>query len=152
MNNTIEVLPPAAQRSAPGILLHCGAETVARTALPEVLTPSGTDTWYPLPHADLLGEVLGQLDSAGFRLSASPTRSATKAHRYFGVLEVSLEGRSNDAGYGWVVGLRNSHDKVFPAGLVAGTSNCSCATISRSPVKSGSAASTPRTHGATCVT
>jgi len=24
-------------------------------------------------------------------------------------------------GHGWAVGLRNSHDKTFPAGLVAGT-------------------------------
>jgi hypothetical protein len=42
------------------------------------------------------------------------------------VLEVSLEGRSNDSGYGWVVDLRNSHDKVFPAGLVAGSNVFCC--------------------------
>jgi hypothetical protein len=28
--------------------------------------------------------------------------------------------------YAWVVGLRNSHDKTFPAGLVAGTSVFTC--------------------------
>lgn len=121
MNNTIEVLPPAAPRSAPGILLHCGAEPVARTSLNQVRTPSGTDSWYPLPHADLLGEVLGQLDSAGFRLVGETHALTHEGARYFGVLEITLPDRATDTDYGWIVGLRNSHDKVFPAGLVAGS-------------------------------
>jgi len=108
------------------MLLHCGAELVPRKGLAAVKTPKGTSSWYPLPHGDLLGEVLGQLDSAGFRLIGESHALNHEGHRYFGVLEVSLEGRSNDAGYGWVVGLRNSHDKVFPAGLVAGTRTMVC--------------------------
>lgn len=40
--------------------------------------------------------------------------------RYFGVFSISLPSRS-ETGVGWIVGLRNSHDKRYPAGLVAGT-------------------------------
>ena len=44
-----------------------------------------------------------------------------EGNRYFGILEVSPRGDIVANGHGWVVGLRNSHDKTFPAGLVAGT-------------------------------
>jgi hypothetical protein len=36
------------------------------------------------------------------------------------VLSVTLPGRKENE-FGWVVGLRNSHDQTYPAGLVAGT-------------------------------
>ena len=38
--------------------------------------------------------------------------------RYFGLLQVA--GQDAEGDFGLVVGLRNSHDKVFPAGLVVG--------------------------------
>jgi hypothetical protein len=121
---------------APGIMnTDQGCQFVPRNSLADVKTPGGTQSWYPLPHGDLLSEVLGQLDSAGFRLIGESHALSHDGARYFGVLEVSLEGRSNDSGYGWVVGLRNSHDKVFPAGLVAGTSVFCCDNLAFSGAK-----------------
>jgi hypothetical protein len=63
----------------------------------------------------------GNWDDAGFRLTAESHALSHEGARYFGVLEVSLPERTSDSDYGWIVGLRNSHDKIFPAGLVAGT-------------------------------
>lgn len=44
---------------------------------------------------------------------------------YFFVMVVRQPGQP-ERDYAWVVGLRNSHDKTFPAGLVAGTSVFAC--------------------------
>ncbi|BDS05401.1 hypothetical protein NT6N_04410 [Oceaniferula spumae] len=103
-----------------GMLLHCGAQVVDRQDLFEVATPHGTDTWYPLPHRSLVTEVEHQLQAAGFQLRGETHALTHDGSRYFGVIQVNLPTRSA-RDFGWVVGLRNSHDKSLPAGLVAGT-------------------------------
>lgn len=108
-----------------GMLLHCGAELVSRHQLFNVPTPRGTSTWYPLPHRALLEEVQTQLEGCGFAIGRESHALSHDGARYFGVMEVKLpEQPARD--YAWVVGLRNSHDKTFPAGLVAGTSVFTC--------------------------
>lgn len=124
-NQTIIEAPaaPAPARQAPpkGMLLHCGGVHVDRTAVRDVPTPAGTDTWFPLAHADLLTEVEGQLRGAGFAIHGEGHALSHEGLRYFGLFEVATpEGGSGD-GYSWVVGIRNSHDKSYPAGLVAGS-------------------------------
>jgi hypothetical protein len=49
-------------------------------------------------------------------------------HRYFGLLEV-VNGQ-NHGDYGLVLGLRNSHDKSFPAALVVGSGVFVCDNLS----------------------
>ena len=102
------------------MLLHCGAETVSREQLFEVATPRATETWFPLAHRDLVTEVQSQLTGAGFEIDSALHALSHEGARYFGILQVRLRERGG-SDYGWVVGLRNSHDKTYPAGLVAGT-------------------------------
>lgn len=116
---------PERRAASRGLLLHCGAETVSRQNVFATPTPGATETWYPLPHMDLVTEVEGQLESAGFTLQAESHALSHEGNRYFGVFEVSLPDRSIED-YQWIVGLRNSHDKSFPAGLVAGTHVLCC--------------------------
>jgi len=127
-----EVLPPNKTRALrPAthnpMLLHCGGEVVEREALFAVPTPQPTETWFPLPHRHLVEEVETQLVDAGFDILGQSHALSHNAHRYFGVLEVAIreEGAQyqdlTNREHAWVVGLRNSHDKRFPAGLVAGT-------------------------------
>jgi hypothetical protein len=126
MNNLIE--PPKTTlpgQPVSGMLLHCGAHLVDRPALKAVATPRGTSTWYPLAHQDLLEEVETQLGSVGFTIGRESHALSHDGQRYFGVMEVRLHDRP-ERDYAWVVGLRNSHDKTFPAGLVAGTSVFTC--------------------------
>jgi len=104
-----------------GMLLHCGAEVVDRHDLFEVLTPLGTDTWYPLPHRSLLTEVERQLREVGFIIQGETHALTHDGARYFGVIQINLPSRHENDDFGWVVGIRNSHDKSLPAGLVAGT-------------------------------
>jgi hypothetical protein len=44
--------------------------------------------------------------------------------RYFGLMEIQNGVIHQD--YAWVLGLRNSHDKTFPAGIVAGANVFVC--------------------------
>jgi len=116
----LEIPPPAAPAARSSLLLHCGGTTVTREDLLAVPTPPATGTWFPLPHLELLTEVEELLTGAGFELESSAHALSHDGARYFGVIQVRLPAKE-DNGYGWVVGLRNSHDKTYPAGLVAGT-------------------------------
>jgi hypothetical protein len=114
-------LPVARPATKNPMLLHCGGQVIGRNALFGIQTPQPTETWFPLPHRHLVEEVENQLTEAGFNLLCSTHAISHGGNRYFGVLEVSLAGSFQENGHGWVVGLRNSHDKTFPAGIVAGT-------------------------------
>lgn len=116
--NLIE--PPRHRTPTRGMLLHCGAETVTREELFHVPTPLGTSTWYPLAHQTILGEVETQLLGSGFEITAETHALSHAGARYFGVLSVTLPMKRKQD-YSWVVGIRNSHDQTYPAGLVAGT-------------------------------
>ena len=107
------------------MLLHCGAQTVSREDLLAVPTPRGTQTWYPLSHETILREVVGQLESSGFAILEETHALSHEGARYFGVMSVTLPNRA-EADFGWIVGIRNSHDQSYPAGLVAGTKVTVC--------------------------
>ncbi len=124
MNTMIEG-PVVAQKPPQGMLLHCGAELVSRAQLCEVPTPQNTSTWYPLPHSRVYREVLDQLEGCGFLVTEEAHALSHDGARYFGVLNITLPGRGI-FDWSWAVGIRNSHDKTFPAGLVAGTKVFCC--------------------------
>jgi len=121
--DVLQMPPPPAERPATRnpMLLHCGGQIIERNALFDIQTPPGTDTWFPLPHQHLVEEVEEQLTDAGFHLLGQTHAVSHEGNRYFGILEVSPRAEFSQNGHSWVVGLRNSHDKTFPAGLVAGT-------------------------------
>jgi hypothetical protein len=112
--------PPVAQKPPKGMLLHCGAEIVSRQQLWSVPTPDRTQSWYPIAHSTVLSEVEDQLEGCGFTITESAHSLTHDGSRYFGVINITVPGRSI-TDFSWVVGVRNSHDKTFPAGLVAGT-------------------------------
>ena len=92
--NIIEHPQPRAQAPTRGMLLHCGAQTVSREDLLAVPTPPGTQTWYPLPHRTILGEVESQLESSGFAILEETHALSHGGARYFGVMSVTLPGRA----------------------------------------------------------
>ena len=123
--NIIEHQQPRAQTPTRGMLLHCGAQTVSRAELFTVPTPPGTRTWYPLSHRTILQEVETQLETTGFTITEETHELSHSGERYFGVLSVTLPSRA-EGDVCWIVGLRNSHDQSYPAGLVAGTKVLVC--------------------------
>jgi hypothetical protein len=106
------------------LILHCGAHAVPRTDLDLVRTPTATDTWQPIPHSAYLAHVESTLPAHGLRVVNEAHALTHDGGRYFGLLQV--QNGHNHPDYTWVLGLRNSHDKTLPAGLVAGSSVFVC--------------------------
>lgn len=101
------------------LLLHCGARHITRDALDAVATPAATPTWTPVAHTRILRIVETELAQAGLTVIGAAHGLTHDGARYFGLLQVSRTTNAGDVCF--VVGLRNSHDKSLPAGLVAGS-------------------------------
>ncbi len=101
------------------LCIHCGSQRVEREQIEHCPTPPRTQTWVPIPHHRLLGRVESSLLGAGLRVMNQAHALSADRMRYFGLLEVA-NGHAQDD-YGLVLGLRNSHDKRFPASLAIGS-------------------------------
>jgi hypothetical protein len=84
-----------------------------------VPTPKATETWYPIPHTVLLDQVEETLQHNGLKIVNQAHALGHEGNRYFGLLEVRNGDNAHD--FSLVVGVRNSHDQTFPAGLVIGS-------------------------------
>jgi hypothetical protein len=102
-----------------GLILHCGANAAEIDAVRAVPTPDATPSWQPIPHGDLYGRVRSTLESSGLHIVEEAHGLWRDGLRYFGLMEVRNGHDGND--FGLVVGLRNSHDKSFPAALALGS-------------------------------
>jgi hypothetical protein len=101
------------------LCLHTGGEGVSLAQVKAVRTPKPTETYYPIPHIDFIDQVRRGLDAANLEVVEQEHALAKDGKRYFGLLQVARTGmKARD--YSLVIGLRNTHDKVFPAGMVAG--------------------------------
>lgn len=122
--------PPAIhRRRTPNLILHCGAHAVDLEEVASVRTPRGTSTWTPIPHLNLIQQVKQTLADTSLRIGSEAHSLTHDGARYFGLMEVQSRGTMRDD-YCMVVGLRNSHDKRFPAGLVVGSSVFVCDNLS----------------------
>ncbi|MBI5692029.1 MAG: DUF932 domain-containing protein [Verrucomicrobia bacterium] len=110
------------------LILHCGGQAVERGALAQVRTPAATATWTPVPHLRLVEQVEHALASSRLTIVTQAHALSHGGDRYFGLLQV--QNGVAHADYSWVLGLRNSHDKRFPAGIVAGCSVFVCDNLS----------------------
>lgn len=115
-------------RPQPKLCLHCGAHEVPRSQITTVQTPDPTDTWVPIPHHQLIQTVESTLKATKLRVGVQSHSLTHDGMRYFGLMEII--GKSASEECCWVLGLRNSHDKTFPAGLVAGNSVFVCDNLS----------------------
>ncbi len=126
MNTLLE--PPRPKRPTPNLILHCGARAATLEEVESTPTPRSTDSWCPIPHSRLINTVQKALASTGLHLGVQAHSLTHDGQRYFGLMEI--RGRQTDEDYCWVLGLRNSHDKTFPAGIVAGASVFVCDNLS----------------------
>lgn len=101
------------------LMVHAGGNKVDRVQVADVVTPRATETWQPIPHHNFLDGVQTTLERAGLRVIAEAHALAKEGSRYFGLLQLANGNNPDD--YSFVLGLRNSHDKTFPAGLVVGS-------------------------------
>jgi hypothetical protein len=110
------------------LCLHTGARAIEREHLAIVATPERTRTWVPIPHHQLLDTVQQTLAGAGLSVVSESHGLTKDGARYFGLLQVANGHNPED--FGLVVGVRNSHDQSFPAGLVCGAAVFVCDNLS----------------------
>jgi len=111
------------------LTLHCGATQIPRENLISVKTPANTDTWYPIPHDTFINQVETALTTANMRVVGQAHSLTKEGDRYFGLFQVS-NCQTTGEDYSYVLGMRNSHDKSFPAGLVVGAQVFVCDNLS----------------------
>lgn len=103
----------------------CGGENsaVSFEALQSIKLPDATDSYSPVGHATLVSIFREQLKAANLSVVQELHTTARFGQRYFGLFQIDM-GKSGHSGT--VVGLRNSHDKSFPAGICAGNAPFVC--------------------------
>lgn len=109
-----------------GLMLHTGAKAISAEQLACVPTPEPTETHRPIPHYQLLSLVRETLTNQGAVIRSESHGLGRDGSRYFGLLDI----RGAESQWGMVVGIRNSHDKSFPAGLVCGAQVFVCDNLS----------------------
>ncbi len=109
--------------------LHTGGVETDLSAIGAVPTPAATESWFPIAHLDFINRVKAGLVNANLEIVTESHALAKEGNRYFGLMQIGHAGVKSDD-YGLVLGLRNSHDKVFPTGLVAGAGVFVCDNLS----------------------
>jgi Domain of unknown function (DUF932) len=132
--------------SQSSLILHCGASEVQREKLAEVFTPPATDTFQPVGHTEFLNQVESALISDNYKVVSETHALSRNGARYFGLLQLATKDQpSVEAGewggsgviykaqssdYGFVVGLRNSHDHAYSASIAIGAHVFVCDNLS----------------------
>jgi hypothetical protein len=111
----------------PDLLLHTADSTASRNAVEQTPTPPPTYTWRPIPHEKLLTTVEDSLIKRGFYITGEAHGLTHNGNRYFGLLEVRNSDETQDTRT--VVGVRNSSDKAFSAGVVLGSCVLVCSNL-----------------------
>ncbi len=106
------------------LVLHCGARHVERRAVEIATVPSASSTWTPIAHHRLLEQIESTLCASGLSVANEAHALWNDGMRYFGLLEVASGEVRED--YGLVIGIRNSHDKSFPAAIALGNAVFVC--------------------------
>lgn len=109
----------------------CGSDRTQATLkkVYSVETPQKTDTWTPISHKFLIEQTKEKLDASGFDVVAENHNLARFGQRYFGLMQVQDRNAPENPDRATVVGLRNGHDKCFPAGIMAGDAPFVCSNL-----------------------
>lgn len=109
------------------LMSDSGGGFVAREQLNLVpLPPADLNTgWTPIAHGVLLEQVMNAMTSVGYLVSDEHHVLNREGMQYFGLITVKYNGE-----YQLLIGLRNSHDKAFAAGLVCGSQVLVCDNMS----------------------
>jgi hypothetical protein len=107
------------------LMLHCGGQIATREQIAAVQTPEPTNTWRPVPHITLIEQVEKSLATFQMSVVTSAFALAKAGERFFGLMQVALADRE-EKDYGYVVSLRNAHDKAWQITMGVGSSAFVC--------------------------
>jgi hypothetical protein len=100
-------------------MLHAGSNAATRDEVFAAPTPEPTESHFPVPHGALIETVERNIRDSGFEITREEYGLYKNGDRMFGVLALQNGNRADD--FQLAVGIRNSHDKKFAAGLAVGT-------------------------------
>lgn len=108
------------------LMLHCGGQLATREQIEAVQTPDATLTWQPIPHGTLVSNVESALANSNMRVVSSAYALAKDGNRFFGLMQVAMNNVEENKDYGYVVSLRNAHDKSWRVMMGVGSSVFVC--------------------------
>ena len=94
-----------------------GGQFVDRNEVALVETPTGTDSWKPVPHIEVIEAVSQVVKAHDWTITEEQFGLAREGQKLFGVMKIN---KSSSSDWTRCIGLRNSHDKSFSVGLSAG--------------------------------
>ena len=97
--------------------LHAGGQLVSLDELERYKPPEPTETWKPLGHAHVYRKVREVMDAAGYKVAAEKLAVHKNGARFFGTMELTTKVSD---GVALAVGVRNSVDRSYPIGFIAG--------------------------------
>lgn len=107
------------------MMLHCGANAATMEEVEHVVTPSPTDTWHPIPHHLLIQRTVAALTETGWNIKKAEFGLwGDEGEMMFALMNLTNGHQHDD--YGVSIGLRNSHNKRFCAGLAMGSNVFIC--------------------------
>lgn len=100
-----------------GLSLHSGGREVDVEELEMVETPEGSGRWCPIPHRTLYDLVSNTVVNSGLVIDNTVMGINKEGAHFFALMDI----KSDRSDYRMTIGLRNSHDKIFPAGIAVGS-------------------------------
>jgi len=103
------------------------AVKIAREDLLLIPAPTGTRTWFPVPHGDVVAETETRLNESGFEIRRAQYSVTGDRMRMFATLDLAS---TVAPGVSLAVGIRNSNDRAFPISFAVGNRVFVCDNLS----------------------
>ena len=107
-------------------LMMCEGKYVGRDEIATVPTPTGTTSWKPVPHVDVIDAVTEVVKAHDWQIIDEQFGLAREGQRMFGVMRIN---KSSSSEWSRCIGIRNSHDQSLSVGLAAGISVMCCSNL-----------------------
>ena len=107
-------------------LMMSEGKYVGRNEIATVPTPTGTTSWKPVPHMDVIDAVTEAVKAKNWQILDEQYGLAREGQRMFGVMRIN---NSSSREWSRCIGIRNSHDQSLSVGLAAGISVMCCSNL-----------------------
>ena len=107
-------------------LMMSEGKYVGRNEIATVPTPTGTASWHPVPHLDVIDSVTEAIKAKNWQIVDEQYGLAREGQRLFGVMRIN---NSSSREWSRCIGIRNSHDQSLSVGLAAGISVMCCSNL-----------------------
>jgi hypothetical protein len=108
-----------------GLIMQEG-RFVSRDEVARIDTPCSTATWHPVPHSDVIEAVTEVIKAHRWEIEGEKFGLASDGKKMFGAMELSS---SSSPEWHRCIGIRNSHDKAFAAGISVGVKVLVCSNL-----------------------